>query len=107
MDGSLEGAARVFAGEFSRSTESVTVPSGDNIPRVLTPTGAACGRILVAGTAIASLNIFPFAGGAILQMISGFMIADSSLAEYRSVWLLMMMGMVVATIAALMSKERS
>lgn len=49
MDGALEGAARVFAGEFSRSTESVTVPSGDNIPRVLTPTGAACGRILVAG----------------------------------------------------------
>lgn len=49
MDGALEGAVRVFAGEFSCSTGSVTVPPGDNTPRVLTPTGAACGRILVAG----------------------------------------------------------
>jgi len=49
MGGSLEGAARVFAAEFCRSTESITGPSGENMPGVLTPTGAACGRILVAG----------------------------------------------------------
>jgi len=49
MEGALEGAARVFAGEFSRSTGSATDPSGDDLPRVLTPTGAVCGRILVAG----------------------------------------------------------
>lgn len=61
----------------------------------------------MAGTALASLNIFPFAGGAVLQMVAGFMITDNSLADYRSVWMLMFLGMVIATIAALLSKERA
>lgn len=60
----------------------------------------------MTGTAIASLNIFPFAGGAVLQMVAGLMIAEGSLADYRSVWLLMMAGMAIATLAALLSKER-
>ncbi|MBI0582381.1 MAG: MFS transporter [Methanomassiliicoccales archaeon] len=60
----------------------------------------------MSGTSLAALNIFPFAGGAVLQMIAGFMITGSSLAEYRSVWLLMFFGMLIAAIAAFLSKER-
>jgi predicted MFS family arabinose efflux permease len=60
----------------------------------------------MTGTSLAALNIFPFAGGAILQMAAGFMITGSSLAEYRAVWLLMLAGMLIATIAAILSKER-
>jgi len=61
----------------------------------------------ISGTALAALNIFPFAGGAILQMVTGYMIVDNSLSEYRSVWLLMFAGMVVACICAVLSKELS
>ena len=60
----------------------------------------------MSGTSLAALNIFPFAGGAVLQMIAGFMMSESSLTEYRAVWLLMLFGMIVAAIAALISKER-
>lgn len=60
----------------------------------------------MTGTAIASLNIFPFAGGALLQMVSGYMIANNSLSEYRSVWFLMLAGMTMATLAALFTRER-
>lgn len=61
----------------------------------------------MTGTAIASLNIFPFAGGALLQMVSGYMIANNSLSEYRSVWFLMLAGMTMATLAALFTREHS
>jgi uncharacterized membrane protein len=61
----------------------------------------------MSGTALAALNIFPFAGGAVLQMLSGYMIANDSLSEYRSVWLLMFAGMVISTLAALVSRERT
>ncbi|MHC1680379.1 MAG: MFS transporter [Methanomassiliicoccales archaeon] len=59
----------------------------------------------MTGTALAALNIFPFAGAAVLQMVAGFMIAENSLADYRSVWLLMMIGMAVSFIAALLTKD--
>ena len=45
----MEGAARVFAGEFSRSTGSLPDPAGEGPPLVLTPGGAVCGRIFIAG----------------------------------------------------------
>ncbi|MHC1709742.1 MAG: MFS transporter [Methanomassiliicoccales archaeon] len=59
----------------------------------------------MTGTSLAALNIFPFAGGAVLQMTAGFMVTGSSLAEYRSVWLLMMIGMAVSFIAALLTRD--
>ena len=59
----------------------------------------------MSGTALAALNIFPFAGGAILQMVAGHMIVENSLPEYRSVWLLMLAGMVIASLCAFISKE--
>ncbi|MBN1109933.1 MAG: MFS transporter [Methanomassiliicoccales archaeon] len=59
------------------------------------------------GTAIAALNIFPFLGGAVLQQLTGYMVVEGSLSEYRSVWLLMLVGMVIACACALLSKEGS
>lgn len=61
----------------------------------------------MSGTTLAALNVFPFAGGAVLQMIAGYLVTDGSLAEYRSVWLLMMAGMVVSLFAAMITREES
>jgi len=54
----------------------------------------------------AALNIFPFAGGAILQQVSGLMLTSRSLESYRGVWLFMLICMVIAMLAAFMSKEK-
>ncbi len=62
--------------------------------------------IAMAGTTIAALNIFPFLGGAVLQQLTGYMIVNNSLAEYRAVWLFMLVGMIIACICASVSKER-
>lgn len=62
--------------------------------------------ITIAGTSTAALNIFPFAGGAILQQISGMMLTTRSLESYKSLWLLMLICMIVATVAAFLSKEK-
>jgi sugar phosphate permease len=61
----------------------------------------------LVGTSTAALNIFPFAGGAILQQISGMMLTSRSLESYQSVWLFMLICMVVATIAVILSKEKT
>jgi MFS family permease len=62
--------------------------------------------ITIVGTSTAALNIFPFAGGAILQHISGLMLTTRSLASYRDIWLLMLICMVIAVVAAFLSKEK-
>lgn len=62
--------------------------------------------IAIVGTSTAALNIFPFAGGAILQQISGLMLTSRSLESYQNVWLFMLICMVVATVAVFMSKEK-
>jgi len=59
----------------------------------------------MSGTALAALNIFPFAGAAVLQMLTGLMMNDNTLAEYRSVWLFMMAGMLISLAAALLTKD--
>ncbi|MFA7162402.1 MAG: MFS transporter, partial [Candidatus Methanomethylophilaceae archaeon] len=61
--------------------------------------------IYIAGTSTAALNLFPFAGGAILQLLSGYMVVDKTLAQFQNLWLLMFIMMVIASIAALMSLE--
>jgi sugar phosphate permease len=60
----------------------------------------------IVGTSTAALNIFPFAGGAILQQVSGLMLSSRSLESYRSLWLLMLICMAIATVIALLSKEK-
>jgi nitrate/nitrite transporter NarK len=62
--------------------------------------------ISIVGTCTAALNIFPFAGGAILQQVSGLMLATRSLESYQGLWLLMLICMIIATLAALLSKEK-
>jgi MFS family permease len=60
----------------------------------------------IVGTSTAALNIFPFAGGAILQQVSGLMLTTRDLGSYKSLWLFMLICMVVSTLAAFLSKER-
>jgi sugar phosphate permease len=62
--------------------------------------------ISIVGTSTAALNIFPFAGGAILQQVSGLMLATRSLESYQDLWLFMLICMIIATVAALLSKEK-
>ncbi len=60
----------------------------------------------IVGTSTAALNIFPFAGGAILQQLSGLMLASRSLEAYQGLWLFMLICMVMATAAAFLSQEK-
>ena len=60
----------------------------------------------IVGTSTAALNIFPFAGGAILQQLSGLMLASRSLEAYQDLWLFMLICMVMATAAAFLSREK-
>ncbi|NLH22080.1 MAG: MFS transporter [Methanothrix sp.] len=62
--------------------------------------------ITIVGTSTAALNIFPFAGGAILQQLSGLMLASRSLESYQGLWLFMLICMVMATAAAFLSREK-
>jgi len=63
--------------------------------------------ITIVGTTTAALNIFPFAGGAILQQVTGLMLIDRSVTSYQGIWLFMLLCMVLATAGAFLSKERS
>jgi len=62
--------------------------------------------ITMVGTSTAALNIFPFAGGAILQQVSGLMLITRSLESYKDLWLFMVICMVIATISVILSKEK-
>ena len=62
--------------------------------------------IAMAGTSTAALNLFPFAGGAILITIGGFMISDKTLAEFQNVWLMAFLMMVAACVCAFLSVEK-
>ncbi|KKH50184.1 MFS transporter [Methanosarcina sp. 1.H.A.2.2] len=64
----------------------------------------------IAGTAIGAYNIFPFLGGAILMTLTGKMmnVANGSIAtvaQYKSVWLLMFGCMILSFLCLLVSKE--
>ena len=60
----------------------------------------------IVGTSTAALNIFPFAGGAILQQVSGLMLITRSLESYQNIWLFMLVCMIVATVAVFLSEEK-
>jgi len=62
--------------------------------------------IAMAGTSTAALNLFPFAGGAILITIAGFIVTDKTLAQYQTVWLMALALMVVACVCAFLSIEK-
>jgi len=65
----------------------------------------------IVGTAIGAYNIFPFLGGAIFMTLTGKMMDVSagsvaSVAQYKSVWLLMLVCMIFAFLCLLVSKEK-
>ena len=62
--------------------------------------------IAMAGTSTAALNLFPFAGGAILITIAGFIISDKTLAEFQTLWMMAFVMMVIACICAFLSIEK-
>ncbi len=62
--------------------------------------------IAMAGTSTAALNLFPFAGGAILITVAGFIVTDKTLAQYQTVWLMALVLMVIACVCAFLSVEK-
>lgn len=62
--------------------------------------------IAMAGTSTAALNLFPFAGGAILITIAGFVISDKTLGEFQDLWLMAFAMMIVACVCAFLSVEK-
>ncbi len=63
--------------------------------------------IAMAGTSTAALNLFPFAGGAILITIAGFIVTDKTLEQYQTLWMMAFIMMVIASICAYLSLEKS
>ncbi len=53
------------------------------------------------------MNIFPFAGGAILQQLTGLMLVERTAAGYQTIWLFMLVCMVIATVAGFLSREKA
>lgn len=63
--------------------------------------------IAMAGTSTAALNLFPFAGGAILITVAGFMIVDKTPAEFQNLWMMAFILMVIGCICAFLSIEKA
>ena len=63
--------------------------------------------IAMAGTSTAALNLFPFAGGAILTTIAGFIVVNKTLAEYQTLWMIAFILMVIGCICAFLSMEKA
>lgn len=62
--------------------------------------------IAMAGTSTAALNLFPFAGGAILITIAGAMLGEGALADYKTIWLMAFVLMIIGLICAILSVEK-
>lgn len=62
--------------------------------------------IAMTGTSTAALNLFPFAGGAILITIAGFIVTNKTLEEFKTLWMMAFAMMVIATICAFLSREK-
>ena len=63
--------------------------------------------IAMAGTSTAALNLFPFAGGAILTTIAGFIVVNKELAEFQTLWMIAFILMVIGCICAFLSMEKA
>lgn len=62
--------------------------------------------IAMAGTSTAALNLFPFAGGALLITIAGFVVSEKTLSEFQNLWMMAFIMMVIALICAFLSVEK-
>ena len=63
--------------------------------------------IAMAGTSTAALNVFPFAGGAILITLAGFIVTEKTLVQYQELWMIAFVCMIIATICAFLSVEKT
>jgi nitrate/nitrite transporter NarK len=63
--------------------------------------------IAMAGTSTAALNVFPFAGGAILITLAGFIVTEKTLVQYQELWMIAFVCMIIATICAFLSLEKT
>jgi len=68
----MEGAVRVFAGEFGRSTLSVAGEEDGSPPSVVTPGGAYCRLVLVAGALTEISESGDFIRGRLADPTGGF-----------------------------------
>lgn len=62
--------------------------------------------IAMAGTSTASLNLFPFLGGAVLITIAGYLVTDKTLVQFQNVWLMALILMIIGSICAILSVEK-
>lgn len=62
--------------------------------------------IAMAGTSTASLNLFPFLGGAVLITISGYIVTSKVAAQFQNLWLMALILMIIGSICAILSVER-
>ncbi|MCQ2086113.1 MAG: MFS transporter [archaeon] len=62
--------------------------------------------VAMTGTATAALNLFTFAGGAVLITVSGYIVTNKTVAQFQGLWLLAFLLMVVASICACLSVEK-
>lgn len=62
--------------------------------------------IAMAGTSTAALNLFPFAGGAILITIAGMIVTDKTLSQYQTIWMMAFILMLVALVCAFLSVDK-
>ena len=61
--------------------------------------------VSMAGTSTSVLNMFPFAGGAILVTLSGFLIGGQTLHDYQGLWAVMFILAIVSCAFIFLSRE--
>ncbi len=61
--------------------------------------------VAIVGTSTAALNIFPFAGSALMQQVSALLVSDGSLASYQSVWLFLLISVLVSLLLVMCSTD--
>lgn len=61
--------------------------------------------VSMAGTSTSILNVFPFAGGAILVTLSGFLIGGQTLQDYQGLWAVMFVLAIVSCVSIFLSRE--
>lgn len=64
----------------------------------------------IVGTSTGAINLFPFLGGAVLMSVTGGMVSAKTgalaLAQFKGVWLLLLVLMIIALIALCFSVEK-
>jgi sugar phosphate permease len=63
--------------------------------------------ISMSGMSTATLNLFPFAGGALLVTLSGFLVSDSTVAQFQDLWTILVVLLVAATVSIIISRENA